>query len=42
MKRLTAIIAALALALSLAACGGPGEERLGVPVSGMPRTVVSL
>lgn len=46
MKRLTAIIAALALALSLAACGGPDEERLGVPVSGMtdrlPRTVVSL
>ena len=46
MKRLTAIIAALALALSLAACGGPDEEWLGVPVSGMtdrlPRTVVSL
>ena len=47
MKRLAAFISALALALSLCACGSPGcQEGKQLPVSGMtdrlPRITVSL
>ncbi len=46
MKRAAAFLAALALALSLAACGSERSDGASLPVNGMtdrlPRTVVSL
>ena len=46
MKRLAAFAAAIALALSLAACGSTEPDGLSVPVSGLtdrlPRNTVAL
>ena len=46
MKRLTALLAAIALTLSLSACGGGGVRQSQQTVRGsalrMPRTVVSV